>query len=176
MLMSRHSTGQRRRRAAQCLAVPCAPCTACSALECSNVHMLSRARMCIAGEPPGAQGAWRRRRARGQDVGARGGHHMHVHTCMACMCMMRILACALPRRRSSRRGSQHARARARVHGLDGCQVRITPALEWAHAFTDCWRLHRDCFYDPNMHGLGRRGWRAVHDRQACQQQHMSICA
>ena len=58
--------------------------------------------------------------------------------------------------------------------LDGCQVRITPALEWAHAFTDCWRLHRDCFYDPNMHGLGRRGWRAVHDRQACQQQHMSM--
>ena len=54
----------------------------------------------------------------------------------------------------------HLLSSANVGGLDDakCLQPCGEALEWAHAFTDCWRLHRDCFYDPNMHGLGRRGW------------------
>jgi tricorn protease len=46
---------------------------------------------------------------------------------------------------------------------DGMQVRINPNEEYPQLFTDAWRIFRDYFYDPNMHGVD---WQAVHDHYA----------
>ncbi len=32
-------------------------------------------------------------------------------------------------------------------------VKLSPALEWQQIFNDAWRMHRDYFYDPAMHGV-----------------------
>lgn len=37
--------------------------------------------------------------------------------------------------------------------LDNMQMKIDPRAEWAQEFTDAWRILRDWFYDPGMHGL-----------------------
>ncbi|UCC43020.1 MAG: PD40 domain-containing protein [Candidatus Zixiibacteriota bacterium] len=42
--------------------------------------------------------------------------------------------------------------------LSGWTFSLDPVLEWRQMFTEGWRLHRDYFYDPNMHNLD---WRAV---------------
>ncbi len=36
--------------------------------------------------------------------------------------------------------------------LDGMMMKINPREEWAQIFFDGWRLIRDWFYDPNIHG------------------------
>ncbi|MFI5324325.1 MAG: peptidase S41, partial [Thermodesulfobacteriota bacterium] len=38
---------------------------------------------------------------------------------------------------------------------------IDPRKEWAQIFNDAWRIERDFFYDPNMHGVD---WRAMKKR------------
>ncbi|GGB18169.1 S41 family peptidase [Puia dinghuensis] len=38
------------------------------------------------------------------------------------------------------------------------QVKVDPAAEWAEIFDEAWRVNRDYFYDPNMHGVD---WAAV---------------
>jgi len=43
----------------------------------------------------------------------------------------------------------------------GMSVRIDPMTEWKELFTDAWRIERDYFYDPNMHGVD---WKKIHDR------------
>ncbi|WP_406586664.1 S41 family peptidase [Asaia lannensis] len=45
--------------------------------------------------------------------------------------------------------------------LDGLQLRIDPGAEWQDMFTDAWRLHRDHFYDPALHGVD---WTAIRER------------
>jgi tricorn protease len=40
-------------------------------------------------------------------------------------------------------------------------VEIRPKQEWRQVVRDAWRIFRDYFYDPNMHGVD---WRAVGDR------------
>lgn len=47
--------------------------------------------------------------------------------------------------------------------LDGMQLRIDPRREWAQLYTDAWRILRDWFYDPGMHG---QDWPAIRDRYA----------
>ena len=42
--------------------------------------------------------------------------------------------------------------------LDNMEMRIDPKAEWAQEFTDAWRILRDWFYDPGMHGLD---WNAI---------------
>jgi len=37
--------------------------------------------------------------------------------------------------------------------LDGMRMRIDPRAEWAQMYTDGWRILRDWFYDPGMHGV-----------------------
>jgi len=32
------------------------------------------------------------------------------------------------------------------------QVRVDPRVEWRQIFDEAWRINRDCFYDPGMHG------------------------
>jgi len=43
------------------------------------------------------------------------------------------------------------------------QVRIEPRLEWAQIFNEAWRVNRDYFYDPNMHGAD---WPAMREKYA----------
>ena len=38
---------------------------------------------------------------------------------------------------------------------------INPRNEWKQVFTDAWRIQRDFFYDPNMHGVD---WQGVYDQ------------
>ncbi len=45
--------------------------------------------------------------------------------------------------------------------LSDMQMRIEPRKEWAQIFNDAWRLMRDWFYDPAMHGLD---WPAMRER------------
>jgi len=40
-------------------------------------------------------------------------------------------------------------------------VKLDPRAEWEQIFADVWRLQRDYFYDPNMHGVD---WDAMRDR------------
>lgn len=40
-------------------------------------------------------------------------------------------------------------------------LKIDPQVEWRQMFTDAWRILRDWFYDPGMHGMD---WQAVHDK------------
>ncbi|TQV74160.1 protease [Exilibacterium tricleocarpae] len=45
--------------------------------------------------------------------------------------------------------------------LANLQVRIDPEIEWPHLFRDAWRILRDWFYDPNMHG---QDWQKIYDK------------
>jgi tricorn protease len=45
--------------------------------------------------------------------------------------------------------------------LEGMMMKIEPRAEWAQEYTDAWRIMRDWFYDPNMHGMD---WRAIRAR------------
>lgn len=38
-------------------------------------------------------------------------------------------------------------------GLDAISVKINPKEEWANIFDEAWRVNRDYFYDPGMHGV-----------------------
>ncbi len=48
--------------------------------------------------------------------------------------------------------------------LAGMDVMIDPLAEWKQIFTDAWRIHRDYFYVPNMHGINWDKTRAVYER------------
>ncbi len=41
---------------------------------------------------------------------------------------------------------------------NGMNVVIDPREEWKQLFTDAWRIERDFFYDPHMHGVN---WSAI---------------
>jgi len=43
------------------------------------------------------------------------------------------------------------------------QVKVDPAAEWAEIFDEAWRVNRDYFYDPNMHGVD---WPAIRKKYA----------
>lgn len=47
--------------------------------------------------------------------------------------------------------------------LDAVQVKIDPAEEWPQIFDEVWRINRDYFYDPDMHGAD---WGAMKDKYA----------
>ena len=44
---------------------------------------------------------------------------------------------------------------------DSIRLRIDPRTEWAQMFTDTWRVMRDFFYDPDMHGVD---WLAMREK------------
>jgi tricorn protease len=46
---------------------------------------------------------------------------------------------------------------------DGLEVKVDPAEEWAQMYNEAWRLQRDFFYDPGMHGVD---WEAMKNRYA----------
>jgi len=43
------------------------------------------------------------------------------------------------------------------------QVKVEPAAEWAEMLDEAWRVNRDYFYDPNMHGVD---WGAIKKKYA----------
>ncbi len=45
--------------------------------------------------------------------------------------------------------------------LSGLRVKLDPWAEWQQMFTDGWRITRDWFYDPGMHGYD---WKALYER------------
>jgi len=45
--------------------------------------------------------------------------------------------------------------------LGGLRVRVDPAAEWGQILREVWRLQRDWFYDPNLHGVD---WPAMLER------------
>ncbi|HVS14408.1 MAG TPA: PDZ domain-containing protein [Thermoanaerobaculia bacterium] len=45
--------------------------------------------------------------------------------------------------------------------VDKLQVRIDPVAEWAQIYDEAWRINRDYFYDPNMHGAD---WEAMGEK------------
>jgi len=47
--------------------------------------------------------------------------------------------------------------------VDAMEVRIDPVKEWQQIFDEAWRINRDYFYDPNMHG---RDWNAMKTKYA----------
>jgi tricorn protease len=48
--------------------------------------------------------------------------------------------------------------------LDTMEMKIDPKAEWAQQFTDAWRILRDWFYDPGMHGLDWNAMRAKYSQ------------
>jgi tricorn protease len=49
--------------------------------------------------------------------------------------------------------------------LGAMELKIDPRVEWAQMYVDAWRILRDWFYDPGMHG-GIERWNAIRDRYA----------
>jgi len=47
--------------------------------------------------------------------------------------------------------------------LAGLTAEIDPRAEWQQVFVEAWRIQRDFFYDPHMHGVD---WAGVRDRYA----------
>ncbi|HSU84757.1 MAG TPA: PDZ domain-containing protein [Thermoanaerobaculia bacterium] len=54
--------------------------------------------------------------------------------------------------------------------LEKLTLRIQPKDEWRQEYMDAWRIYRDWFYDPNLHGVD---WKAVRDRYAQELPYMS---
>ncbi|UCH98634.1 MAG: PD40 domain-containing protein [Candidatus Aminicenantes bacterium] len=54
--------------------------------------------------------------------------------------------------------------------MDSLQVFIDPRVEWAQIFDEAWRINRDYFYDPNMHGAD---WEAMKKKYAVFLPHLS---
>jgi tricorn protease len=77
------------------------------------------------------------------------------------------------RRALVRRGETFALLRARPQqdfaagtlDLSGLAFELQPRSEWRQSFDDAWRIVRDWFYDPDMHG-GLARWRALRTRYA----------
>ena len=47
--------------------------------------------------------------------------------------------------------------------VDGIEVRVDPRAEWKQIFDEAWRINRDYFYAPNMHGVD---WAKQRDKYA----------
>ncbi len=54
--------------------------------------------------------------------------------------------------------------------LESIEVRIDPRAEWKQIYDEVWRINRDYFYDPNMHGAD---WPAMQKKYAAFVPHLS---
>ena len=50
-----------------------------------------------------------------------------------------------------------------IINVDQIQIKIEPTAEWPEIFDEAWRVNRDYFYDPNMHGVD---WPAMKKKYA----------
>ncbi len=54
--------------------------------------------------------------------------------------------------------------------LDAAEVRVEPLTEWPQIFDEAWRINRDYFYDPDMHGAD---WPAMKRKYAAFLPHLA---
>jgi len=54
---------------------------------------------------------------------------------------------------------------------DAIEVRIDPRAEWTQIFNEAWRINRDYFYAPNMHGVD---WNAMRQRYSAFLPHLAV--
>src|SRR3984893_4767095 len=54
---------------------------------------------------------------------------------------------------------------------DALEARIDPRAEWPQIFQEAWRINRDYFYDPHMHGVD---WAAMRDKYAVFLPHLTV--
>jgi tricorn protease len=55
--------------------------------------------------------------------------------------------------------------------LDKLELYVDPRVEWQQEFADAWRILRDWFYDPGVHG-GIERWNTIRDRYAAWVPHL----
>ncbi|MGI8785138.1 MAG: S41 family peptidase [Acidobacteriota bacterium] len=53
---------------------------------------------------------------------------------------------------------------------DGIEVRVDPRAEWKQIFDEAWRINRDYFYAPNMHGVN---WPAMRTKYSALLPHLA---
>lgn len=54
-------------------------------------------------------------------------------------------------------------ATAEAVPMTGLSVTVEPVDEWREIYNEAWRIERDMFYDPSMHGVN---WQKIHDDYA----------
>jgi tricorn protease len=54
--------------------------------------------------------------------------------------------------------------------VEAIEVRVEPRAEWAQIFDEAWRVNRDYFYDPGMHGAD---WNAIKKKYAAFLPHLA---
>ena len=47
--------------------------------------------------------------------------------------------------------------------VEAVEVRVVPTAEWRQIFDEAWRVNRDFFYDPNMHGADWKAMKAKYE-------------
>ena len=57
-------------------------------------------------------------------------------------------------------GAHRAECRRTTGDVDAMDVRVDPQAEWPQIFNEAWRINRDYFYAPTMHGAN---WTAMHE-------------
>jgi tricorn protease len=57
--------------------------------------------------------------------------------------------------------------------VDKLKVHVDPRAEWKQIFDEVWRINRDYFYDPNMHGAD---WQAMREKYEPFMQHVATRA
>jgi tricorn protease len=55
--------------------------------------------------------------------------------------------------------------------VDAVEVRIEPLVEWNQIFDEAWRINRDYFYAPNMHGAD---WNAMRQKYSVFLPHLAV--
>ncbi|HOC18181.1 MAG TPA: PDZ domain-containing protein [Vicinamibacterales bacterium] len=55
--------------------------------------------------------------------------------------------------------------------LDALEVRVDPAAEWPQIYDEAWRVNRDYFYDPTMHGVD---WPAMRKKYSVFLPHVAV--
>ncbi|MGJ5820758.1 S41 family peptidase [Paludibaculum fermentans] len=48
--------------------------------------------------------------------------------------------------------------------IDQMEVRVEPAAEWAQIYNEVWRIERDFFYDPNLHGVNLADYKTKYQK------------
>jgi tricorn protease len=72
---------------------------------------------------------------------------------------------------ASTSGKKIDTSEAKTVKMDAIEVKVDPRAEWPEMFEDAWRINRDYFYDPGMHGLD---WKAIHDKYAQFLPHLTV--
>jgi tricorn protease len=58
-------------------------------------------------------------------------------------------------------GARETDAKGKALALDGVRMLIDPVAEWTQIFNEAWRMERDFYYEPGMHGLD---WPAMKEK------------